>query len=255
MAQATAESTAAWIADSAILDGRIDFQIVAFDIVDPLEALKNVVESAEIGDSLALVDRNHLAQPWRKVYLCQTEKDQWRLFDMNRVGLDEDGDGCPYSAGFSTESILEDIGMHYYDTWNVVVWRDRGEEARREHEHADMVSVAESLDFLDAVAATPMAPAVHRAAPAAPVVLSAVAKAAAAPVSFSASTVMLPKNVVEYDEEQYNSAYRSIAAELAAEDKEAAELEAADKEAVAEVAATSTYMLRTVDGSINSYFR
>ena len=114
MAQATAESTAAWIADSAILDGRIDFQIAAFDIVDPLEALKNVVESAEIGDSLALVDRNHHAQPWRKVYLCQTEKDQWRLFDMNRVGLDEDGDSCPYSAGFSTESILKDIGMHYY---------------------------------------------------------------------------------------------------------------------------------------------
>ena len=37
---------------------------------------------------------------------------------VNDWYLDETEDGCPYS-GFSTESILADIEMNYYATWDV----------------------------------------------------------------------------------------------------------------------------------------
>ena len=40
-------------------NGRIAFHIAAFDIDDPLDAIKAVVTSTEVGDCVALRDRNH----------------------------------------------------------------------------------------------------------------------------------------------------------------------------------------------------
>ena len=87
--------------------------IAASDIEDPIDAIKAAVLSTEIGDTIALQDRNHHEHHWREIYLCRMEHDKWRLSDVNHFDLDENEDGCPFS-GFSTESILADIGMHFY---------------------------------------------------------------------------------------------------------------------------------------------
>ena len=92
--------------------------IAASDIEDPIDAIKAAVLSTEIGDTIALQDRNHHEHHWRKIYLCRMEHDKWRLYDVNHFDLDENEDGCPFS-GFSTESILADIGMHFYATVDV----------------------------------------------------------------------------------------------------------------------------------------
>ena len=48
-------------------DGRIAFHIAAFDIDDPLDAIKAVVTSTEVGDCVALRDRNHHT---RRIWIC-----------------------------------------------------------------------------------------------------------------------------------------------------------------------------------------
>ena len=121
MALATAESTADWIDAAMTFEGRMAAHIAASDIEDPIDAIKAAVLSTEIGDTIALQDRNHHEHPWRKIYLWRIEHDKWRLYDENHFGLDDDEDGCPFS-GFSTESILADIGMHYYTYTRALRW-------------------------------------------------------------------------------------------------------------------------------------
>ena len=108
-----AQATAKWIDAAKTFEGRVAAHIAVADIADPIEAIKDVVLSAYIGETIALRDRNHHNSPWRKIYLCKIEHEKWRLSDVENFGLNEENDGCPFS-GFSTESIIDDIGMEYY---------------------------------------------------------------------------------------------------------------------------------------------
>ena len=153
MALATAESTADWIDAAMTFEGRMAADIAVSDIEDPIDAIKAAVLSTEIGDTIALQDRNHHEHHWREIYLCRMEHDKWRLSDVNHFDLDENEDGCPFS-GFSTESILADIGMHFYATVDVQAYIHAAVRAER--------SSADESDTEDAVPPHCGSPSVRR---------------------------------------------------------------------------------------------
>ena len=77
------------------------------------DGLKDLVQSATVGEVLAVRDRNEHDGNWRQVFLHQESEDTWKLHDDFGETIDEPDDGCP-ETGFTTESVLSDVGMDFY---------------------------------------------------------------------------------------------------------------------------------------------
>ena len=77
--------------------------------------IKEVIDTLAKGDYIALLDRNDLEAPLRKVFLRREddEDDRYTLHDEHGTLIDEPEAGCP-GAGFTKESVLADVGMDYY---------------------------------------------------------------------------------------------------------------------------------------------
>ena len=77
------------------------------------DGLKHVINTTLNTDCCAVLDRNDQNDEWRKVFLRRDADDSWTLHDENGNLLDEPDSGCP-GTGFTTASILDDVGLEYY---------------------------------------------------------------------------------------------------------------------------------------------
>ena len=78
------------------------------------DGLKHVINTTLPKDCCAVLDRNDQNEDWRKVFLRRdADDDCWTLHDENGNPLDEPDSGCP-GTGFTTASILDDVGLEYY---------------------------------------------------------------------------------------------------------------------------------------------
>ena len=77
------------------------------------DGLKHAINSTLPKDCCAVLDRNDQNDEWRKVFLRRDADDSWTLHDENGNLLDEPDSGCP-GTGFTTASILDDVGLEYY---------------------------------------------------------------------------------------------------------------------------------------------
>ena len=66
------------------------------------DGLKDLVQSATVGEVLAVRDRNEHDGDWRRrqVFLRQESEDTWKLYDEFGETIDEPDDGCP-ETGFT----------------------------------------------------------------------------------------------------------------------------------------------------------
>ena len=120
------------------------------------EDLKGIITAAKAGDMLAVLDRNDLEGEWRNARLLRledtTEEVQWRLLTEDGVVIDEPGNGCP-AAGLSTEDLLADVGMTYYNLHDnqaasaEVVEREEGEEVVARGGGDDEVVVEQTVEW------------------------------------------------------------------------------------------------------------
>ena len=89
-------------------------QITAEDVAKG-ESIKDLIDTLSKGDFLALLDRNDLEAPLRKVFLRREDDDddRYTLHDERGTLIDEPEAGCP-GGGFTKETLLADVGMTYY---------------------------------------------------------------------------------------------------------------------------------------------
>ena len=76
----TEEPRCAWMDAAKALDARLAAEITAADLDDPIQAIKAVVLSAYIGETIALRDRNHHNYPW------QTSNREYLGSRVNTIG-------------------------------------------------------------------------------------------------------------------------------------------------------------------------
>ena len=77
-------------------------------------SLEDALVAAEVGAVIVVHDRNVHSEDWRLVRLRRLNEESWQLFDKNGTVIDEPDTGCPV-AGFSTESLISDVRMDYYE--------------------------------------------------------------------------------------------------------------------------------------------
>ena len=77
------------------------------------DGLAAYIGEVAIATRVALYDRNEHGAKWRRIFLVRQSEERWTLHKEDGVVIDEPDAGCP-AEGFSTESVLSDVGMEYY---------------------------------------------------------------------------------------------------------------------------------------------
>ena len=85
-------------------------------------SIKDLIETLSKGDYIALLDRNDLEAPLRKVFLRREDDDdnRYTLHDERGTLIDEPEAGCP-GAGFTKESAPPDGFAHAPDENDVTL--------------------------------------------------------------------------------------------------------------------------------------